>query len=107
MGAYHALYRGTTDGIHWCCRELSTVTALRPHSRARRQKRIYLRVVVSLERRVKRVQVDVRWTMDGGTSERSDNRGGRHQGIVVEIPCQKQSASSAVHTIEGTSISRL
>ena len=36
----------------------------------------------------------------------NDNFGGGHQGIVVETPCQKQSASSAVRTTEVTSLSR-
>ena len=36
--------------------------------------------------------------------ERDDNRRGRHQGIVVEIPCKGQSVGSAVRTTEGNSL---
>ena len=39
--------------------------------------------------------------------ERNDNHGSGHQGIVVEIPCQKQSTSGAVRATEDTSLSRL
>ena len=38
-----------------------------------------------------------------GADERDDTRGGRHQGIVVEIPCNGQIGCSAVQTTEGNS----
>ena len=38
-----------------------------------------------------------------GADERDDNRGGRHQGIVVEILCKGQIGCSAVQTTEGNS----
>ena len=40
----------------------------------------------------------------GGVGESDDNRGGRHRGIVVEIPCKGQSVDSAVRTTEGNSL---
>ena len=43
----------------------------------------------------------------GDAGEWNDNFEGGHRGIVVEIPCQKQSAGSAVRTTEGTSLSSL
>ncbi len=39
---------------------------------------------------------------DEDTGERNDNRGSRHQGIVVEIPCKGQSGGSVVQTTEDT-----
>ena len=42
-------------------------------------------------------------TGNGDAGDKDDNRGGRHQGIVVEIPCKGQSTGNAVQTPEGTS----
>ena len=42
-------------------------------------------------------------TNDGDGGERNDNRGGRHQVIVVEIPCKGQGTGSAIRTTEDTS----
>ena len=42
-----------------------------------------------------------------GADERDDNRGGRHQGIVVEIPCKGQIGCSEVQTTEGNSFRQL
>ena len=39
--------------------------------------------------------------------ERDDNRGGHHQGIVVEIPYKGQSVDIAVRTTEGNSLGSL
>ena len=46
-------------------------------------------------------------TDDGDAGDKDDNRGGRHQGIVVEIPCKGQSTGNAVRTPEGTSSCRV
>ena len=43
----------------------------------------------------------------GGAGGSNGIHGAGHRGIVVEIPCQKQSASSAVRTTEDTSLSSL
>ena len=46
-------------------------------------------------------------TDDGDAGGRNDNRGGRHQGIVVEIPGKGQDTGSAIRTTEDTSRCKL
>ena len=57
---------------------------------------------MSLERTMRRVRVDVRRRNDAVTGERSDNRGGRGQGIAVEVVCKRQSVGGEVRTTEDT-----
>ena len=44
---------------------------------------------------------------DEDASERNDNRGGRHQGIAVEIPGKGQGTGSAIRTTEDASRCKL
>ena len=55
---------------------------------------------------IRKVRAELRGdseTDDGDAGDKDDNRGGHHQGIVVEIPCKGQSTGNAVRTPEGTS----
>ena len=44
--------------------------------------------VLSFEKTVRRVRLDVRRRNDGDVGERSNNRDSRGQGIVVEVVCK-------------------
>ena len=46
-------------------------------------------------------------TDDGDAGETNDSRGGRHQGIVVEISGKGQSTGSVIRTTEDTSRCKL
>ena len=54
-----------------------------------------------------RVRVVIRQTSDGDAGERNNIRGGRKQGIAVEIPGKRRSTASVVQKPEGTSLSKL
>ena len=54
------------------------------------ERRIYGRPMLSFERTVRRVRVDVRGMNEGDEGERNDNRGGRDQSVVVEIRCKRE-----------------
>jgi len=54
-----------------------------------------------------RVRVVIRQTSDGDAGERNNIRGGRKQGIAVEIPGKRWSTASVVQKTEGTSLSKL
>ena len=70
---------------------------------ARWQSQIHGRRLLSFEKTMRRVRVDVRRRNDGDAGERSDDRGGRGQGIVVEVICERQSAGGEVRATEDTS----
>jgi len=54
-----------------------------------------------------RVRVVIRRTSDGDGGESNNIRGGRKQGIAVEIPGKRRSTASVVQKTEGTSLSKL
>ena len=92
---YRVLARGTTAGIHCsagnCLQQTALATPLMPRV-----------AKVDIWEACTELREDSD-TDDGDAGERNDNRGGRHQGIVVEIPCKGQSTGSAVQTTEDTS----
>ena len=96
----HDLSRGTTAGIHYSTGSGVQRTALGTCFVSQVAK---LDIQETFERTMRRVRVDVRWRNDGDAGERSDNRGGRGQGIAVEVICKMQSAGGEVRTTEDTS----
>ena len=92
VGVSHDLSRGTTVGI---CYNRSCVqrTALATCFVSQLAKSD---IQETFERTMRRVRVDVQQRNNAVTGERDDNRGGRGQGIAVEVVCKMQSAGSEV-----------
>ena len=89
MGANHDFSRGTTAGIHCGIGSGVQRTALGTSS-VRQVAKVDIRgAALSFEKTMKRVRLDVRRRYDGDVGERSNNRDGRGQGIVVEVVCKR------------------
>ena len=91
MGVNHDFSCGTTAGIHCRIRSGVQETVLGTSS-VRQVAKADIPgggTVLSFERTMRRVRVDIRRRNDAVTGERSDNRGGRGQGIAVEVVCKR------------------
>ena len=88
MGVYHVLARRTMAGIHCSARNDLQRTALTTS--------FMLQVVkVGIRKACAELREESE-TDDGDAGERNDNRGGCHQGILVEVPCKGQSTGSVI-----------